>query len=202
MIIYKITSPSGKIYIGKTSRSAKVRWREHIRRARSDSKFPLCQAIRKYGPNSFKTEELLSVLNPSDVDFYEIYFIIHHKSMLPEIGYNCTYGGEGILHTEQSKQKISLAKKGVPGLPHSFEWKEKMSRVMSGRTRSEEHCNNLRLSQQGEKGHTHKLTEQDVLAIRENYVPWKYSRQRLADKYGVTRSTIQNIIERTTWRYL
>ena len=54
--IYKILSPSGKFYIGLTSQTALVRWRNHIRKAyvRPEYNHGLYNAIRKYGPAAFE----------------------------------------------------------------------------------------------------------------------------------------------------
>jgi group I intron endonuclease len=201
MIIYQLMSPSGKSYVGQTTRSLKRRWQEHCGgKQRNGTR--IRNAIKKYSPSSFLVQQLSTASNQEELNNLEKVWIILLQSADPQHGYNLTWGGENGNHTEQSKQRISIAKKGKPGKPKTLEQRQAMSLTMSGRDRSDAHRDNLRKSQQGEKAHQHKLTEPEVLEIRSTYVPWEISRQKLADKYGVSRSSIQNIIERTTWRHL
>ena len=55
-IIYKATFPSGKAYIGQTTKSLGKRKRQHVRKALSGSPFPFHAAIRKYGAENVKWE--------------------------------------------------------------------------------------------------------------------------------------------------
>ncbi len=57
--VYKLTSPSGRSYVGYTSQAVSERWRQHVNRARSGARHPLCAAIRKYGADSFIVETLV-----------------------------------------------------------------------------------------------------------------------------------------------
>ena len=55
------------------------------------------------------------------------------------------------------------------------------------------------------KGEDHKLsklTEQDVIEIREKYIPRKYSQYKLAQEYGVTRTAIEQITTGRNWKHL
>ncbi|MCK9326930.1 MAG: GIY-YIG nuclease family protein [Bacteroidales bacterium] len=55
--IYRITSPSGKYYIGLTSMDLRERWRKHQHRAFKEARnHPFYNAIRKYGPEAFTVE--------------------------------------------------------------------------------------------------------------------------------------------------
>lgn len=56
--IYKLTAPSGRSYVGFTGQPVQTRWQQHVRRARSGAKHPLCAAIRKYGTDAFEIETL------------------------------------------------------------------------------------------------------------------------------------------------
>ena len=47
-----------------------------------------------------------------------------------------------------------------------------------------------------------KLTDKDVLNIRKEYIPQKISRRVLAEKYRVSSSCIQAIVERRSWKHL
>lgn len=56
--IYKLTSPSGRSYVGFTGQTVEERWRQHVGRAARGAKHPLCAAIRKYGRDAFIVETL------------------------------------------------------------------------------------------------------------------------------------------------
>lgn len=57
--IYRITSPSGKYYIGLTKQTVSARWSQHKRRAlHGDYNHPFYNAIRKYGATCFIIETI------------------------------------------------------------------------------------------------------------------------------------------------
>lgn len=60
----------------------------------------------------------------------------------------------------------------------------------------------LTWGKRGEKNYNSKLTKEQVLEIREKYVPKKYSLRRLAREYGVSNSQITRIIDQTSWRHI
>jgi hypothetical protein len=47
-----------------------------------------------------------------------------------------------------------------------------------------------------------KLTEQDVIDMRDLYAAGKYTQQQLADKYGMANQMISRIIKRQAWRHV
>ena len=89
-IIYKITSPSGKVYVGQTMRSFEKRVAEHKRE--SSCCTLIKRAIDKYGDEM--NYELIEENVPQEqLDEREIYWINHFNSLAPD-GYNCTTGGQ------------------------------------------------------------------------------------------------------------
>ncbi len=112
-IIYKLTSPSGKSYIGKTKRTFAYRIKRHLHRAKADDEKPQCKALnaalRLYGFDNFKVEILVEC-DESHLNCYEIKFIEVYGTLAPN-GYNLTTGGEGREgpHREESKDKMSEA---------------------------------------------------------------------------------------------
>ena len=54
----------------------------------------------------------------------------------------------------------------------------------------------------GEKQGNHKLTEKQVIEIREKHMPYKYSMYKLAEEYGVARGTIYRVIHYLTWAHV
>lgn len=116
-IIYRVISPSGKIYIGQTQYSLHRRKRTHISNAFSikskhyNSKF--CKAIRKYG-DSLVWEVLHNNIPIDRLHEIEIQEIVNHGSF--NNGYNSTLGGKdagfrGRHHKESTKAKLSELKK-------------------------------------------------------------------------------------------
>ena len=59
--IYKITSPSKKLYVGQTRRKVpEKRWKQHCWESRSGKTHALSNAIRKYGAENMKFEVIES----------------------------------------------------------------------------------------------------------------------------------------------
>lgn len=95
--IYKVTNKAnGKIYIGQTSRSVDVRWKEHIRDSSDKPSCVYCSllhyAIRKYGANAFVVE-CIEECSDTEMDERERYWIEHFKTC--DGGYNIARGGQG-----------------------------------------------------------------------------------------------------------
>jgi group I intron endonuclease len=93
--IYKITNKiNGKIYIGKTTLTIPLRWKEYKWKSRNalSNHVPLYQAMAKYGINNFEITEI-EQCNDDDVDNREKYWISFYDSY--NNGYNATLGGEG-----------------------------------------------------------------------------------------------------------
>ena len=55
---------------------------------------------------------------------------------------------------------------------------------------------------QGEKNGRAKLTEKQVLEIRQKYIPWKYSTTKLAKEYNITNQLIGMIICKKSWKHI
>lgn len=168
-IIYMYKSPSGKYYIGQTTRP-KFRKNEHVSRAFNGSELPFHRAIRKYGMDSFEysilcritcsnTETLSEIL-----DNLEQYYIVKYNSKVPT-GYNASDGGEGnlgVILSSETRAKMSKAKKGHKVSEETREkmsgWqigkkltertKEKISKALKGRTRRGRPC--VQISPTGE----------------------------------------------------
>ena len=114
MVVYRVTnSVNGKVYIGKHEGiRVQDRWGVHLYRARTGSPYHFHNAIRKYGAASFKIEVLYTAKTREELSAMETFFIILHQSHLRENGYNMTMGGDGIIPTEEIREKLRLALKG------------------------------------------------------------------------------------------
>lgn len=105
-IVYRHTSPNGKVYIGITSRGIK-RWSSKDNSYKNNPHFRT--AIKKYGWKRFKHEILYSNLNKISAITIEIDLIYYYKSI--NNCYNITDGGEGCLgcHTKRHSKEFKLA---------------------------------------------------------------------------------------------
>ena len=149
-IIYKYTSPSGKVYIGQTLDEARRRSEFLDLDVRYAGK-RIDLARQKYGPENFKYEilEAKEYENLSDalqdLNLLESYYIGKYDSY--KNGYNMTYGGEGvrgIVFSEETRNKISntlkqyYSDKSNPfkGRMHTQETKDKLSKIAKERSYS------------------------------------------------------------------
>jgi group I intron endonuclease len=114
--IYKITNKvNGKIYIGQTKRNYKERWYKHKNFNSPNYKCPILkQAFIKYGVENFIFEVIEECSEEERLE-KEKNYIIEYDCIAPK-GYNFLPGGFGggflnRTHTEETKEKISLAGK-------------------------------------------------------------------------------------------
>lgn len=154
--VYRHISPSGKVYIGITSRNPTYRWNNgngYLNARKSIFK----STILKYGWNNIKHEVLFTNLTEEKAKSLEIDLIRHYKNL--GISLNNTDGGEGTKGlipwnkgiklpyiksnklrgrklTKEHKLKLSLAHRGK-------------STYMKGRTLSEFQRNAVRVAQIG-----------------------------------------------------
>lgn len=127
-ILYKHTSPSGKVYIGITSRAIARRWGVSGCGYRAQPYF--WNAIQKYGWNNFKHEILLYGLSRQEASDREKEFIAKYHSNDPNYGYNLTTGGE----TGYNFSPVIVAKQSE-GLKRKWrdpEYRKKVSEAKTG----------------------------------------------------------------------
>ena len=172
--IYKITSPSGKAYIGLTKNSMKCRWGAHCRDAASGSDFVFHRAIRKHGAGNFKIEILTECVDAREAKACERALISAHATFYKSgLGYNLTNGGDGNWGwqpSEQTKARIGAKSKercaadpsyvqkmiagrkpGYKPRPRTPEWQAKISAKLKGRIMSPEWIEKIRLAGVGRK---------------------------------------------------
>lgn len=108
-VIYCLSSPSGKSYIGQTRRPLEKRLREHSKMATGC--VILNESINKYGFDNFKVEILVEV-NDEHLDMYEKKVIETYNSLYPN-GYNIRTGGcVNSQHCDESREKMRQSKLG------------------------------------------------------------------------------------------
>jgi len=108
--IYKITSPSKKIYIGQ-SINIMTRWKGY-RKLRCKSQRYLYHSLKKYGVDKHKFEIINKCL-PEQLNELEKYYVDLYQTFNSKFGLNLRDGGgnRGML-LEETKQKIRLSLTG------------------------------------------------------------------------------------------
>lgn len=131
-VIYKITNPSGKIYIGKT-----IRFNDRMSSYRNNNskEQPLIyRSIKKYGWEKHTVEIIeenqAELLNNLEIEYIKKYNSFHYDN--PN-GMNLTRGGEGVLGIKQSKTTIKKRINKIKGRKHSESTKKLMSDLKKGK---------------------------------------------------------------------
>ena len=143
--IYKITSPSNKIYIGQST-SIKTRFKSY-KNLHCKGQSLLYKSFVKYRVTNhifeileiFNNDIDISILNDKEI-FYIKYYKINSYKML-----NLTEGGRNALKSESTKKKLSESakrryrneKNPMYGKHHTEETKLKISKINKGRKLTE-----------------------------------------------------------------
>jgi group I intron endonuclease len=110
MFIYQITnSITHDFYIGKTKKDIKLRFKEHLYKARNNIQTHFYRAIRKYGENNF----LITLLEETKEQLLNNKEIKWIKKLKPT--YNMTKGGEGGLTKIYTKEERLIVSKKYTG---------------------------------------------------------------------------------------
>lgn len=114
--IYKIKSPTGRIYIGQSVNVGR-RWEHHIQMRDKHKTTPLYRSLIKYTPENHKFV-LLEECEKDKLNEREMYYIKKYDSFDSEHGMNLTKGGDSkVTFSKKTLEKMSKAKKGKP-IPH------------------------------------------------------------------------------------
>lgn len=199
--IYKIVNLlNGKIYIGQTIHPDK-RWWEHCAHARrKDDNYPIHLAINKYGVENFKMEILEWT---EDYDNKEIYYIKFYNSLSPN-GYNIAKGGNSISLSGEKHPRNTISDKNVKSIITELQ-----NNLLSDREIAKKYNTTDKIVADINHGYTHKqeniqypirikkgrqrLTEQQMLEIKDLLRNTNFSYQKIADMFNVTRSNIAQI---------
>lgn len=145
--IYKITTPSGKFYIGS---AVNFRRRRNGHRTRLNQGRHHCpglqHAFNKYGPDALVFEIVELVPRAQLLEREQFYL----DSLWPKL-YNCARvagSGLGTQISVAARQKISKALKGIKRSP---ETRARMSAAQAGRKMSTQACINISRAQMGRR---------------------------------------------------
>lgn len=155
--IYKIENlKNGKMYFGQTIDYDK-RKAEHLRALSGGyhKNRYLQSAWDKYGADSFSFSFVANCAE-NELDVFEKKYISDYNSEAPN-GYNLTCGGDGVRGmkwSEESRKRVSEARKGKPRAPRqnegqSAESRTKMSASMKAKWQDESYRDKVRISHTG-----------------------------------------------------
>lgn len=140
-IVYKHTTPSGKVYIGITRQTIYKRWK-------NGKGYEGCtafyRAIQKYGWDKIRHEVVFTDLGHDAACEKEKELIEKHKSYLPEFGYNLTLGGENYEPNDEWRARASESHKQY--YKEHPEARQAISDKQKGRKLSERHKEAIRES--------------------------------------------------------
>lgn len=103
-LIYKVTAPNNRVYIGLTSSTLELRKSCHLRNKRGTL---FNNAINKYKENLIWEVIEDNISNQEKACEREIFWISHYNSTNREKGYNLMSGGGRIgTHSDSTKEKI------------------------------------------------------------------------------------------------
>lgn len=202
---------NGKVYIGQTCQKLDQRFR-------NGEGYKKCtyfyKAIQKYGWNNFEHIVLENGLTLNQANKREQYYIKLYNSNNKSNGYNSTSGGMNFKMSEEQKIKLSKIKKGKPGIKHTQEYKDNMSKIMKQRWKDKEEreklCKAMKENHADFKGGKHpkakkvmRLDTQEIfnscgeaaISINKNWIQGGKSIARAARGERITAYGIK-------WRYL
>jgi len=158
MVVYLIQNlVNGKCYVGQTTQDLHkyFRWNLNYADNGNTGKVLLYRSIRKHGRENFDIRVIHNASSIEDMNNAEKVYIKFFGTRNPELGYNCTDGGEGMCgytHTEENREKFrkNCLERGLPpgfregtkkylkDRVFSAEYRENLSKAITGIKRSQE----------------------------------------------------------------
>lgn len=150
--VYKIVSPSGKIYVGSTRQTFKQRWR-HYFKLTCKEQIKLYRSLKKYGPENHVFESLwegdINEMFIKESEFGKLFNVLDKNkglnlslpktndktyfSFSEETRLKMSITHTGMKHSEETKKKF-----GKSDIYQSEEFKNKISLIHKGKIVSEE----------------------------------------------------------------
>lgn len=163
--IYEHISPSGRIYVGITSKPVKRRWL-HGTAYKNCVLFD--KAIKKYGWDNMQHNIIATGLGEGTAKNMEKDLIAFNKAK--GISYNITDGGDGCLGRPCSEMRREMTKNIWKGKKIPRDIVEKSAASRRGKKFSPEHIDKIRLSKIGNGN-----GNQTVYFIKNNTIEFKFS---------------------------
>lgn len=147
--IYKITSPSGGIYIGQ---SIDIKSRERsYKNIKLKSQFILYNSIKKYGWENHKLDVIHECLR-EELNQWEIYYIKQYDTFETKHGMNLTSGGGAATeYSKEARERMSLAQRSKILSAEHIENIRAAARLRIGTKASPETKEKIRQAQVGNK---------------------------------------------------
>lgn len=222
-IIYCFTNNvNGKKYIGQSISKGNARYNNHNSSYKNpddcEYESPLHRAFRKYGFENFTYEILAQDIENIDLlNQLEIQYIQQYNCQIPN-GYNIESGGKNCAKPktiEHRKKEIwaqaKLTEEEVIELRKAYQRKESPTKIYKEKYEDIMHYNSflniwsgrryaLIMPEVFEKGRHTKLNAETVKLIRKDREETNLSYGKLAEKYGISKGTIADIINKRTWK--
>lgn len=201
--IYCITNKlNNKSYVGQ-SVNAEERWKDHIYDAKRQigktaisKKFPIHNAIAKYGEQEFIWQIIDQCENIDEANEAEEFYISYLQTLFPN-GYNLLPGGKNRHPTEIVKRKISEKLKTTS----FFIGKQGSDHPNYGREITEEIKVKQRNKLSGDGGPNRKINS---IIAKEIYLKClsdgTLTAKDLANEYGLGHITVLNILNKKSWK--
>ena len=222
-IIYCFTNNiNGKKYIGQSISKGNARYNNHKSSYKNpddcEYESPLHRAFRKHGFENFTYEILAQDIESIDLlNQLEIQYIKQYNCQIPN-GYNIEPGGKNCAKPktiEHRKKEIwaqaKLTEEEVIELRKAYQRKESPTKIYKEKYENIMHYNSflniwsgrryaLIMPEVFEKGRHTKLNAETVKLIRKDREETNLSYDKLAEKYGISKGTIADIIKKRTWK--
>lgn len=204
--IYKVTSPTNKVYIGQ-SVDIEGRWVTYRKYDFHNGK--LKNSIKSHGPENH-TFEVLEECSVEELNLRERYYQDLYDVLGPN-GLNLvltTTSNKSGHISESSRIKMSNSQRELKKTL-SKEHKERLLKVNLNKVHTKEHREKNSEGQRkfwtsekrlemSKNNPNSKMTESDIYNIRNSHL----SQTRLAELYSVKHCTINNIINKKTWKHI
>ena len=221
-IIYCYTNKiNGKKYVGQTI-NPEQRYNAHKSNYQNPNHTEynslIHKAFRKYGFDNFTYEVLVKGIDDINVlNELETYYIKKFNCQTPN-GYNVEAGGKNCAKPktlEHRKKEIwgqaKLTEEEVIELRKAYRDKKSPTEIYNKKYKNRLHYNSflniwvgkrygLIMPEVFQSGRHTKLTAETVKQIRKDREQTNLSYDKLAEKYGVSKGTIADIIKRRTWK--